>query len=129
MNALENAIKQAITSYDDKKAIDKAYLEFIKANFIIPVQVELKNNEPVVLYLCEGEIIYLPVFTDKKYLNAWGDEIKDKINLLVLSGVDLLNGIGENVSICLNPGANISKIFNPEEIARLKNMIKKLWAK
>jgi hypothetical protein len=61
------------------------------------------------------------------YLDAWAKDISEKINLLKLSGVDLLKGIGDEVTICLNIGSDIYKEFNPAEIARMKSLILKFF--
>lgn len=127
INALENAVKKAILSSGVQEDANKAYLEFMKANFIIPIEKELRNNEPVVLYLQEATETYLPVFSNRQYFDNWAAEIQDHIHVLSLSGVDLLKGIGDGVSVCLNPGSDVDKIFQPAEIARLKNMVLKLF--
>ena len=61
------------------------------------------------------------------YLDAWAKDIAQEINLLKLSGVDLLKGLGENVTVCLNIGSDIYKEFNPSETARMRSMILKLF--
>lgn len=127
MNTLEIAIKNAIHTEGSQKEANKAYLEFMKANFIIPIERELKDGEPVVLYLKENAETYLPVFTSMPFFDAWVGDIAAHVHVLNLSGVDLLKGIGENVTVCLNPGSEIYKLFNPAEIARLKGMVLKLF--
>ena len=127
MNALETAVKNAIDANGAKSEVNKAYLEFIKANFIIPIENDLKDDEPVVLYLHENEETYLPVFSSMKHFDEWAHDIRETIQLLKLSGVDLLKGIGDNVTVCLNPGSEIYKAFNPTELARLKGMVLKLF--
>jgi hypothetical protein len=127
MNALETAIKAAIESTGEQNQANKAYLEFLKANFIIPIEKSLIDEEPVVLYLHEDTAVYLPVFTNMGYFDEWAHDIREQVQLLKLSGVDLLKGIGDNITICLNPGSALYKTFNPAEIARLKNMVLKLF--
>ncbi len=127
MNALEIAIKNAINSAGERNEANKAYLEFMKANFIIPIEKELKDGEPIVLYLHENEEVYLPVFSNMQYFDEWANDIRDNIQVLKLSGVDLLKGIGDNITICLNPGSDVYKAFNPAELARLKGMVLKLF--
>ena len=99
MNALNLAIKEALEAAGNTKEANKAYLEFIKANFIIPVEQSLNDDQPKVLFLQEEEHIFLPVFTEMSYLDAWAGDIAQEINLLKLTGVDLLKGLGENVTI------------------------------
>ena len=127
MNELELAIERAITSDGNSKEANKAYLEFIKANFIVPIEKSAASDEPEVLYLQENNQVFLPVFTSMAYFDEWAADIKDDIQLLKLSGVDLLKGIGENVIVSLNIGSSIYKEFNPAELARMRSMILKLF--
>lgn len=127
MNSLELAIKKSLQSSGARADVNKAYLEFIKANFIIPVDKKSSLEDPKVLYLEEKGQFFLPVFTNKFYLNNWALEIGDTIRLLSLTGVDLLKGIGEKVTVCLNIGSDVYKEFNPGELARMKNMVLKLF--
>lgn len=127
MNALNLAIKDALDSAGNTKEANKAYLEFIKANFIIPVEQGLENEQPKVLFLQEDEYTFLPVFTEMTYFDSWASDIAEKIKLLRLSGVDLLKGLGDNVTVCLNIGSAIYKEFNPSEIARMRSMVLKLF--
>lgn len=127
MNTLELAIKRALESSGTNDLANKAYLEFIKANFFIPIHKNSKSSEPEVLYLMEKQEYFLPVFTSKQYLDQWALEIASTIDLLHLSGVDLLKGIGEHVTVCLNIGSTIYKEFNPAELARMRSMVLKLF--
>ncbi|MGM9454212.1 SseB family protein [Legionella bozemanae] len=127
MNALNLAIKDALDANGNAKEANKAYLEFIKANFIIPVEQNSEDDQPKVLFFQEQEHTFLPVFTEMHYLDAWAGDIANKIKLLKLSGVDLLKGLGENVTVCLNIGSEIYKEFNPSETARMRSMVLKLF--
>jgi len=127
MNDLETAILQAIATEGAQKEANKAYLEFLKANFIIPIEKHSKTADPEVLFLVENDTVFLPVFTNPMALQNWAKDIGDEIQILKLSGVDLLKGIGENISVCLNIGEPSHKIFNPSEIARLRSMVLKLF--
>ena len=127
MNSLEIAIQAAIKTEGNTTEVNKAYLELMKANFIIPIESQLKHGEPVVLYLHENDETYLPVFSNMHDFEQWSHDIRDKIQLLKLSGVDLLKGIGENITLLLNPGSTLYKSFNPTELARLKKMVMKLF--
>lgn len=127
MNALEKAIEHAILEKGENKAANKAYLEFIKANFIIPIEKNSASNEPEVLYLTDNDKTFLPVFSSQKYLDNWCAQISDKINILKLSGVDFLKGVGDEIIVALNPGSEIYKEFNPAEITRMRSMIMKIF--
>lgn len=127
MNALELAIEQALASQGSNKEANKAYLEFIKANFIIPIEKQVASEEPEVLFLTNNDQVFLPVFTNMEFFNNWAQEISGNIQLLKLSGVDLLKGIGEDVIVSLNIGSNLYKEFNPAELARMRSMVLKLF--
>lgn len=126
MNELETAIEQALLSEGSNKEANKAYLEFIKGNFIIPIEKD-SAEDPHVLYLEENNQTFLPVFSSMEHFNHWAVDISDSIQLLKLSGVDLLKGIGEHVIVCMNIGSDIYKEFNPAELARMRSMVLKLF--
>ncbi len=128
MNALETAIEAAFVQQGQLKEANKAYLEFIKANFIIPIEKRNRDDEePRVLFNQEGDTTFLPVFTSMDYLTPWASDIADGIDLLKLSGVDLLKNTGENVTVCLNIGSPWYKEFNPNELARMRSMVIKFF--
>lgn len=126
MNSLNNAIEKALETEGQSKEANKAYLEFIKANFIIPIE-KGSEEDPCVLFLTEGSNTFLPVFSDVTYLQSWAAEVSQDIHLLKLSGVDLLKGLGENVFVCLDIGTDTYKEFNPSETARMRSMVLKLF--
>lgn len=127
MNAIEKAVKHALALSGSQEEANKAYLEFIKANFIIPIDKRSSPDAPEVLYLEENGHCFLPVFTQHSYLESWAGDIKNDIQVLSLSGVNLLKGIGEEVSVCLNIGSSLYKEFNPNELARMRSMVLKLF--
>lgn len=127
MNALDLAIKEALNSSGNNKEVNKAYIEFIKANFIVPIEKNSEDDQPNVLFLQEQEHLFLPVFSEISYLETWAADIASEIKLLKLSGVDLLKGLGENVTVCLNIGSEIYKEFNPSEIARMRSLVLKFF--
>lgn len=128
VNALEHAVKKALDTKGSTNDANKAYLEFIKANFLIPIEKNTVEGEPIVLFLEDGDQHFLPVFTDVAHVDAWALDIGDKIQLLTLSGIDLLKGIGEQVTVCLNLGSAAYKEFNPAELARMRSMVLKLFS-
>lgn len=127
MTTLDLAIKNALLLSGSTPEANKAYLEFIKANFIIPIDKKSEADKPEVLFFQDNDHIFLPVFTDMTYFNQWAVEIQDEINILKLSGVDLLKDIADNVTVSLNIGTAFYKEFNPAEIARMRSLILKLF--
>lgn len=128
MNTLEHSIQQAIAHEGKLKEANKAYLEFIKANFIVPVEIDSDPKQPEVLFLQENNLVFLPVFTSMEALDHWAYDIQDQIKLLKLSGVDLLKGIADDIYVCLNIGSDYYKEFNPSEIARMRSMVLKFFS-
>ncbi len=128
MNALENAIQAAINADGERNKANKAYLEFIKANFIVPIERTTPEEEAQVLFLEEAGGFFLPVFSSQTYMDAWVTPVKEEIEVLKLSGVDLLKGIGQGVSVALNIGSDCYKIFNPAEIDRMRGMVLKIFS-
>lgn len=127
MNALELAIQEAFNHPEEPPITNKVYLEFIKANFIVPIERTSAEDAPEVLFFQENNQLFLPVFTEMAHLDQWATEISDRIKLLKLSGVDLLKGIGDDVTVCLDIGARTYKEFNPAELARMRSMVLKLF--
>lgn len=127
MTALESAIEKAFLSNGENTHANKAYLEFIKANFIIPIQIDSAPEAPQVLFLQEGTQTFLPVFTSMDYLSHWAKDIAEQINILRLSGVDLLKGLGEETIVCLDIGTSHYKEFNSSETARMRSIVLKLF--
>lgn len=124
---LEQSIKEALESQGENQHANKAYLEFIKANFIIPIEKSSQSDSPEVLYLQDGNHVFLAAFTEMTYLDNWATDIREEIDLLKLSGVDLLKGVGDNTHVCLNIGSTSYKEFNPSEIARMRSIVLKLF--
>ncbi|MCC5791180.1 MAG: SseB family protein [Legionellaceae bacterium] len=128
MNALEQAIIAAKNTAGQAKEANKAYLEFIKANFMMPLDRQQHTDQPRPLYLVEGDSIYVPVFSNQADFDAWAGEIQHDIQVLRLSGVDLLKGIGDDVHLCFNIGSPSYKLFLPAEIARMRSIIMKFFS-
>lgn len=129
MNTLHQAIEAAYQAAGNSKEANKAYLEFLKANFIIPIEHHSDESNPEVLFFEDENNVYMPVFTEMNYLDAWAQEISTEIKLLKLSGVDLLKGIGDQVTVCLDIGSDYYKEFNPMEVARMKGIVLKFFKK
>lgn len=126
MNDLEQAIHNALLAEGRTAEANKAYLEFIKANFIVPVDKHSSPEDPEVLYFESESHTFLPVFTNMTYFDAWASEIRDSIQVLHLTGVNLLQGMGEHITVSLNLGSPIHKEFNPAELARMRSMVLKI---
>ncbi len=127
MSQLEDAIRNAYVLSGSSNEANKAYLEFIKANFFIPVDKNSDVENPEVLFFEDKHATFLPVFTKREYFDQWAIDIQDDINILTVTGVDLLKNINEDVHVSLNIGSPTYKEFNPSELARMRSMVIKFW--
>jgi len=128
MNALETAVVAAFEANGNAKEANKAYLEFTKANLIMPVDAsQAESDNPIPLFGVDGEEVFVPVFSSDTLFQDWAKDIQDDIILFRLSGVDFLKGIGEDIHVCLNIGAASYKVFNPSEIARMRSIVLKFF--
>ena len=122
---LEKTILQTIAANGDSKLANHAYFTFLKSDVYLPIE-KGTSEEPRVLFLEQNEHVFLPVFSDQQYLSQWAGDEFDKIDLYSLSGIELLKGLGDDVTLAFNPGTPSYKEFNPEEINKLKTMVVKI---
>jgi hypothetical protein len=122
----EEAILAALQSAGEQQTANHAYFNFLKATLYMPVEKNSPQDDPKVLFLEDGDHIFLPVFSQENYLKDWAGEHYDQIDNFQLTGIDLLKGLGLNVTIAFNPGQESYKEFNPEEIEKLKTMVVKI---
>jgi len=123
---IEDAILAAIKASGEQQTANHAYFNFLKSTLCMPVEKNSLEEEPRVLFLEEHDHIFLPVFSDAKYMEEWAGEEFKQIDIFQLTGIELLKGLGENVIIAFNPGQESYKEFNPEEIEKLKTMVVKI---
>lgn len=125
---LEQAIESAIAKEGEQTVATQAYMQFLKSQLLMPIENPDNHvdDEPRVLFLETDNQVFLPVFSQLEYLKEWAKDDFDKIGTFQLSGIELLKGLGVNVTVALNPGAPSYKEFNPEEIEKLKTMVMKI---
>jgi hypothetical protein len=122
---LEQAIISALEQQGEDDTATKAYFAFLKAKHFLPIE-KGSGDDPKVLFLESEDKILLPIFSCPEYLHVWAGEHLAQIDIYELSAVELLSGLGEEVSLVFNPGMSSYKEFNPEEILKLKTMIAKM---
>jgi len=122
---LEEAIQTAISEEGQDGTATKAYLSFFKNQLFLPIE-KGSGDEPRVLFLETPEQIFLPVFSQQEILVSWAAETIEKIDIFECSGVELIAGLGDNVTLSFNPGTDSYKEFNAEEILKLKTMVAKI---
>jgi hypothetical protein len=126
MNEIELAVHRALESQGDTEDANQAYLAFMKANFFIPIEKETFSDDPKVLFFSTDHQVFLPIFSRREYLDAWAKDIQNEIAILHLTGVNLLNGVEDQVTLCFNIGTPLYKEFNPGELARMRSMLIKI---
>lgn len=127
---LEDAIAKAMAEEGQQSFANQAYFTFLKSAVFMPIE-KGSGDEPRVLFLESNEHVFLPVFSQKPFLVDWAAESISQIDIYELSSIELLAGLGEQVTVALNPGTATYKEFNPEEILKLKTMVTKIqhWVK
>ena len=125
---LEQAIENALAKEGEQTLATQAYMQFLKSQLLLPIEHpdNHEDDEPRVLFLETDNHVFLPVFSQLSYMKDWAKEDFAKIGTFQLSGIELLKGLGENVTVALNPGTPSYKEFNPEEIDKLKTMVMKI---
>lgn len=123
----EQAILDAIASDGEQTQATQAYFAFLKSELHLPIEKsEDADAEPRVLFLEQDQHVFLPIFSNLEYLAQWAGDQINQIDQFTLTGVELLKGLGDNVTLALNPGFDSYKEFNPDEIAKLKTMVLKI---
>ena len=125
MKNIDEVIAQVYEGQAQQKHISDAHLALIKGQFILPIQ--KTEGEAKVLFLSEGEQRFLPAFSEENYYRQWSQEIRDTSDFITVTGSELFKGLGANVYLCLNIGSPNYKEFCPQEIARLKSIVMKLF--
>jgi hypothetical protein len=123
MNELDQAIQAAL---NDPNQANHAYFKFLKAKVYLPCEPESDPEDPRVLFLESDNGIFLTIFSNEANLWDWAGEDKDKISSFEVLGLELVQGLGEKVTLALNPGQSSYKEFNPDEITKLKTMVAKI---
>ncbi|MDQ5884800.1 MAG: hypothetical protein QG556_1140 [Pseudomonadota bacterium] len=122
---LEDAIAKAIAEEGQQTVANQAYFSFLKSSLLMPIE-KGSGEEPRVLFLDSNDHVFLPVFSQKSFLIDWAADSIKQIDIYELSCMELLAGLGEQVTVALNPGTSIYKEFNPDEILKLKTMVSKI---
>jgi SseB protein N-terminal domain len=124
-STLEQAILEALAHQGDNETATKAYFAFLKARHFLPIE-KGSESDPRVLFLQDNDKVLLPIFSCQEYMHVWAGEHLAQIDIYELSAVELLSGLGDDVTLVFNPGMSSYKEFNPEEILKLKTMIAKM---
>jgi hypothetical protein len=122
---LDKALKEAFDN--EGKTANKAYAVLLRSEFYMPVNKIENEEQPFIpFFLEEDEKIFIPVFDTLERLQSWADNTENTIDFVTLAGSELIRGIGEHITLCLNIGSSCYKEFYPDEILRLKKMVSKL---
>lgn len=126
MTELEQAIARVYEANGSDEMINKAYVVFFRSEIVMPVSLLDDQDEPFSpLYIeAEGKR-FIPLFDSSEKFEVWlASESMDHVKI---KGADIIRGVGvDKIYLALNPGSLHYKEFEPDEIVRLKTMLKKL---
>lgn len=124
---LVKAIQAAYQSPEDQRVINAAHTCFLSSTLVMPIEkAGSSEDEPTPLFLHEGGVNYLPVFSHLTYLEAWANDSLIHINTLAIVGKDIVKGAGANTVVCLDIGTAHYKEFSLDELQRLRSVVNKL---
>lgn len=126
MSELITSIEDAYQNPDNEAAVNKAHRLFLGHEFILPVEKESSQSEPLALFFSEGENHFLPIFSEDKLFFDWAGDSISNMSWLHITGKDLILGTGQNAYLCLDVGHTHYKEFSPNEITKLKQVVLKL---
>lgn len=119
-NSLEAAILSAFNEPTDIHKANAVYRAFLTKDLYLPIEKTLDADDVAPLFLIENDCAFLPVFSNELYLNSWAGEESSQMEILELSGAELLKGVNDKVYLCLDINQEHYKEFSPEEIDRMR---------
>lgn len=128
---LDLAILDAYTTPGNTEKANRVYQIMLRSFLYIPVgandpEQESDPEEPYKpLIAKQDDRYFLVAFDSRTRLQEWAGPQYQEINSVELTGRDLVNNLGAEVYLALNPGSAAYKEFSPEEIARLKVVVAK----
>lgn len=129
LTPLDQAIANAYANSGDREMANRAWLELLRTNLFLPVNpAPPAESEEAFhpLYAVINEQCFLAAFDTLARFETWAEGHSDKIQHVVLSGRDLIAGMGDAVYLALNPGLAYYKEFSPDEVKHLKKIIAKV---
>lgn len=123
---LDQALFNAYTHPEDRDAANKVWLTLLKSTLYLVVDpvAPPTGEEPFrPLVAMINDHCFLAAFDTEARIQAWAGEHTGDIHHAMLTGRDLLAGMGDNVFLVLNPGTPFHKEFSPDEVKHLKKVI------
>lgn len=132
MTELDKLIKAAYMSNAEKDLTNKVYIELFSTRLYMPVSkaqvnfVSQQDDQPVMpLYIEQAGLIYILIFDREERLLDWAGTHLNEMSYIELSGRELIQGLNDNICLCLNYGTEYYKQFFPDELQLLKSVIAK----
>jgi hypothetical protein len=131
MQELDQLIKTACENEGKQDDVNKVYLTLLKTLLWIPIQkttsATATPEEPFSpLFMKHKEEFFMAAFSSLERLQDWAGDQYAEMEYVELSGREVINGINENVYLCLNINTPFYKEFSPEEIKRLKMIVARI---
>lgn len=133
MTPIDQALKALRANHDDPKAQSGFYDLFLNSSFFVPTVNEevstdgssAKEKIEVPLIIVADGVDYLVFFDQQQRLNDWAEE---EAPCLQLPGHVLTEMTPAELHWAMNIGTDFNKQFAPDEIAWLKDVVKRCKA-
>lgn len=125
MTPLEKAIAAAYQSQGKQEDVVKVHTLMLRTRFLLPIQKNSPEDNPQALFYSEKGQNFVPVFDDIETYTRWAGDSIDSMTFIEIAGYDLVKGLSDDAFLCVNIGGACYKEFAPDEVARLKSIVKK----
>ena len=131
MTELDQVIANAYGSEGKQEDVNKVYLTLLRTLLYLPVSVDApkEDEEPFrPLFTKVDDHYFVLAFDTEERLKVWSGEYTDKMNMVAITGKDLISGINDNVYVGINYGSEFYKEFSPDEVKKLKMIVARIDA-
>jgi len=130
-SSLDHCIAKALRSEGQTNDVNQAYLAFLKSDLWVPVKklaAQEKDNTQdfYPLFTQINNHYFMAAFDTVDRLKTWAGDLFPSIDVVKLSGQEVIAGINEGVYLSLNIGSSSYKEFSPEELNHLKKILSKI---
>jgi len=130
MTELDQVIATAYSDSTNLEKTNKVYQVFLRSLLYVPIeqleeeQASSTDEQQVLPLIANYDGNYFMVaFDTQERLQQWAGEQYTTIASVQISGRDLIDGITNELHLCLNVGCAYYKEFFPDEVRRLKTVI------
>lgn len=148
MTELDDIFEKAYQLQEDAAITSKAYVTLFRTELFVPThKVDPVTNEalpekmihakdldlvtgqdvqPLPLFIEHENSYFMLAFDTIPRLHTWAGEHIHDINVMCITGRELIMSLLDNVHLCVNFQTEYYKEFPPEEIKQMKKMIERI---